>query len=168
MKPAPRRAAQVTRAEIEDFLFAEADLLDAWRLEEWLGLLTGDAAYRIPPNDAPGGDHRETLFIVADDIDRIRGRVKRLLSVEAHAEYPRSRTRRLISNVRILAVEEPHIRVAANFVVYRFRRDQRIGAYVGRYDYRLRIDDGAIRIAERVATLDSEELGGLGSVSFLL
>ena len=28
----------VTRAEIEDVLFHEAALLDAWKLEEWLGL----------------------------------------------------------------------------------------------------------------------------------
>ncbi len=161
-------AREVTRAEIEDFLFREAALLDAWRLDEWLGLLTEDATYRVPPNDAPDGDPADTLFIIADDIARIRGRVKRLESPEAHAEHPRSRTRRMISNVRITGRDGDHIDVAANFVVYRFRRDQRIGEYVGRYIYRLRIDDGALRIAERRAVLDSEELGGLGSVSFIL
>ncbi len=159
---------EVGRAEVEDFLFHEAALLDAWRLEEWLALLTDDATYRVPPNDAPDGDPADTLFIIADDIARIRGRVKRLSSPEAHAEHPKSRTRRLISNVRITGRDGDYVRVAANFVVYRFRRDQRIGEYVGRYAYRLRVDDGALRIAERRAVLDSEELGGLGSVSFIL
>ncbi len=161
-------AREVGRAEIEDFLFREAALLDEWRLEEWLELLTEDATYRVPPNDAPDGDPADTLFIIADDIARIRGRVKRLSSPEAHAEHPRSRTRRMISNVRITGRDGAYLDVAANFVVYRFRRDQRIGEYVGRYTYRLRVDDEALRIAERRAVLDSEELGGLGSISFIL
>ncbi len=159
---------EVGRAEIEEFLYREAALLDEWRLEEWLGLLTEDAIYRVPPNDAPDGDPADTLFIIADDIARIRGRVKRLMSPEAHAEHPKSRTRRMISNVRITGRDGDHLDVAANFVVYRFRRDQRVGEYVGRYAYRLRIDDRSLRIAERQAVLDSEELGGLGSVSFIL
>ena len=57
----------------------EAALLDEWRLEEWLELLTDDAIYQIPPTDVPEGDARNTLFIVADDAVRIRSRVKQLL-----------------------------------------------------------------------------------------
>lgn len=163
-----RSAADVTRAEVEEFLYREADLLDSWRLDEWLGLLTEDAAYYVPPNDAPEGDHRDTLYTVADDIDRLRGRVKRLQNPAAHAEHPRSRTRRMIGNVRITGVGDGTVEVAANFVVYRFRRDERIGTYVGRYAYRLAVSDGGLRIAERRAVLDSQELGGLGSVSFIL
>ena len=161
-------AHEVGRAQVEDFLYHEAALLDEWRLEEWLELLTDDATYRVPPNDAPDGDPADTLFIIADDIARIRGRVKRLSSPEAHAEYPKSRTRRMISNIRITGRDGDHLDVAANFVVYRFRRDERIGEYVGRYVYRLCMKGGALRIAERRAVLDSEELGGLGSVSFIL
>ncbi len=161
-------AREVGRAEIEDFLYHEAALLDEWRLDEWLELLTEDATYRVPPNDAPDGDPADTLFTIADDIARIRGRVKRLASPEAHAEHPRSRTRRIISNVRVTGRDGDHVEVSANFIVYRFRRDERIGEYVGRYAYRLRVDDGGLRIAARSAVLDSEELGGLGSVSFIL
>ena len=32
-----------SRAEVEDFLYHEAALLDEWRLDEWLALLTDDA-----------------------------------------------------------------------------------------------------------------------------
>jgi len=71
-------AATVSRAEIEDFLFREADLLDNWKLDDWLALLTDDAAYYVPPNDKPDADHRFTLFTVADDIVRLRERVIRL------------------------------------------------------------------------------------------
>jgi p-cumate 2,3-dioxygenase beta subunit len=34
----------VTRAEVEDFLYREAALLDEWQLDEWQSLLTEDAA----------------------------------------------------------------------------------------------------------------------------
>ena len=46
-------AATVTRAEVEEFLYHEAALLDAWRLDEWRTLLTDDATYRVPSNDSP-------------------------------------------------------------------------------------------------------------------
>ena len=107
---------------VEDFLYHEAAVLDAWDLDGWLGLLCDDARYLIPPNDVPDGDPDTTLFIIADDIDRIRGRVKRLKSRDAHAEFPPSRTRRLITNVRILEQDATEVTVTANFSVHRFRR----------------------------------------------
>ena len=41
------------------------------------------------------------LFYVADDRFRLSERVKRLMKRTAHAEFPHSRTRHLVSNVRI-------------------------------------------------------------------
>jgi p-cumate 2,3-dioxygenase beta subunit len=164
-----------TRAEVEDFLYHEAALLDAWRLDEWLALLTGDARYRVPSNDAPEADPASTLFLIADDIHRIRGRVARLKDPQAHAEFPHSRTRRMITNVRVIPAEagiQPghgnEIAVEANFTVHRFRRGGEASQFVGRYRYRLRVVDGALKIALREAILDSQELGGLGAVSFIL
>ena len=116
----------------------------------------------------PDGDPDTTLFIIADDIDRIHGRVKRLKSRDAHAEFPPSRTRRLITNVRILDQDAEEVTVSANFSVHRFRRGGKGGEYVGKYVYRLRKTDDGFRIAERRAILDAEELGGLGAVSFIL
>ncbi len=160
--------AAVTRSEAEDVLFKEAALLDEWRLEEWLGLLTEDAAYYVPPNDSPDGDHRTTLFILADDIVRIRERVKRLMSPECHAEYPHSRTRRMISNVRIVEANGETARVAANFVCHRFRRYERVREYVGSYRYVLKRVGHELKIKERRVVIDAHELGSLGAVSFIL
>ena len=170
----------ITRAEVEDFLYREAALLDAWQLDEWLALLTDDARYRIPSNDAPDADPASALFLIADDIHRIRGRVARLKDPQAHAEFPHSRTRRMITNVRIEELvsgthsefvpdtNSSEITVHANFTVHRFRRGERVSQFVGRYRYRLRIVDGSMKIALREAILDSEELGRLGAVSFIL
>src|ERR1700722_20259310 len=108
-----------SRQEVEDLFYREAALLDEWRLEEWLDLLTEDAIYQIPPTDVPEGDSRNTLFIIADDALRIRSRVKQLLGKAAWAENPHSRTRRMISNVRVVAAEGENILVTANFAVFR-------------------------------------------------
>lgn len=165
----------MTRSEVEDFLYHEGALLDAWRLDEWLGLLTDDARYLVPSNDAPHGDPASTLYTIADDIHRIRGRVTRLKDPRAHAESPHSRTRRMITNVRVVGPSprpspraEGEIEVEANFTVHRFRRNEQVSQFVGLYRYTLRVVDGEPRIARREAILDSQELGSLGAVSFIL
>jgi p-cumate 2,3-dioxygenase beta subunit len=159
---------QITRQQVEDFLYDEAALLDAWRLDDWLALMTDDAVYRVPSNDSPDADPRNTLFIVADDINRIRARVVRLKKKDAHAEDPRSRTRRLLTNVRIISRSGAALEVEANFSVTRFRRNDGIRTYIGHYRYELRVEGARLKIAKRVAVIDSMELGGLGSISFIL
>ena len=165
---APVAPGAVTRAEVEDFLYQEADLLDRWKLDDWLALLTDDASYYVPPNDKPDGDHRYTLFTVADDIVRLRERIIRLKDPNCHAEYPPSRTRRMISNVRLDGSEDELILVSANFAIFRHRRNEPARQFVGRYKYKLKRTDEGLKIAERRAILDAEELGPMGSVSFLL
>jgi len=157
----------VTRQEIEDFLYEEATLLDEWRLEEWLEFLTEDASYYVPATDLPDGDHRSTLFLISDDPTRLRSRVKQLLGRFAHAENPHSRTRRLISNVRIRGIEGDTIRVTANFVVYRVRQEQ-VDTYVGRYEHTLVRQKNKLRIRERRAILDLDSLRPQGKVSIIL
>ncbi len=163
---------EITRTQVEDFLFEEAALLDAWRLDDWLALLTDDATYRVPSNDAPESQPADALFMIADDIRRIRERVLRLKDRNAHAEFPHSRTRRLISNVRITARDRglmgDELHIEANFVVYRHRRNADIRSFVGQYRHVLRVTPEGLRIAQRKAVLDAHELGDMGLVSFIL
>ncbi|MBI3326056.1 MAG: aromatic-ring-hydroxylating dioxygenase subunit beta [Nitrospinae bacterium] len=157
----------ITRQAVEDFLYAEAALLDEWRLDEWLELLTEDATYEVPSTDTPEGDPKTTLSLVADDITRIRARVKQLLGKSAWAEHPHSRTRRLISNVRIREVQGESVAVTANFVVYRMRFEK-VDTYVGRYEYVLVQRDATLKIRARKAILDLEALRPQGKVSIIL
>ncbi len=158
----------VTTGEVEQFLYREAELLDAWKLDEWLSLLTDDASYYVPPTDKPEASHEDTLFIIADDRTRLKERVIRLKDPSCHVEYPPSRTRRLVTNVRVAEKDDGTLAVKANFVVYRNRRGGDKRAFTGEYRYVLRRQDGGLRIHERRAVLDAEELGELGSVSFIL
>jgi p-cumate 2,3-dioxygenase beta subunit len=156
-----------TRYEVEELFFKEAALLDEWRLEEWLELLTEDATYHVPPTDSRDGDARTTLFIIADDALRIRSRVKQLLGKSAWAENPHSRTRRMISNVRVLEGDGENIRATANFVVYRMRYEL-MDTYVGRYEYKLVRRSNELKIQERKVILDLEALRPHGKISFIL
>jgi p-cumate 2,3-dioxygenase beta subunit len=162
------KSENVRYEDVQNFLFYEASLLDEWRLNEWEALLTDDASYYVPSNDQPEGDHRSTLFTIADDRERIRQRVIRIMDPNCHAESPPSRTRRLISNIRIIDRKGDEITVAANFVCYRFRRHERIREYVGCYRYQLKCEADSFRIKVRRVFIDAQELGSLGSVSFIL
>ncbi|MCW3039727.1 MAG: small subunit of phenylpropionate dioxygenase [Solirubrobacterales bacterium] len=154
------------RLEAEEFLFQEAALLDAWQMDEWLALFTEDCRYVVPSTDRPGGDPRTTLTLVDDDHTRLYWRVNRLKSRHAHREFPSSRTRRLITNVRVLAHDEDGLTVTATVVVHRFRHGQQ-DQFVGRYEHELvRTPDG-LRIRGRRAELDLERLSPNGSISMV-
>jgi p-cumate 2,3-dioxygenase subunit beta len=155
------------RAKVEDFLYAEAALLDEWRLDEWLALLTPDARYEVPNTDRPDGTPDTTLMLISDTRAMIDSRVKRLNSRKAHREFPWSRTRRIIGNVRVLDELPDEVSVVANFAVYR-TRSGRTYCYPGQYRYRLVPDRDSFRIAFRRAELDLENLDEHGTVSIIL
>jgi p-cumate 2,3-dioxygenase subunit beta len=161
--------AMITRAEVEDFLYAEADLLDRWRLDEWLALFDQDrGGYYMPTTDRPDGDPQSDLFLIADDMPKLRSRVEQLLSGLTWAENPRSRTRHIVSNVRILGRDGEVLSVAANFVVFRMRFEN-IDPYIGTYRYKLvPRDGGSFTILERRVVLDLEALRPHGKVSFIV
>ncbi len=154
------------RELVEDFLFREAELLDDWRLDEWVGLFTEDGRYVVPTTDLPDGDPKRDLVFIDDDITRLRARAARLNSRHAHREYPWSRTRRFVGNVRVAETGAGELSVTANVMVYRFRSGE--GApYVGSVHYILRRVGGNLRIAYRRAVLDMEALSAHGAVSII-
>src|SRR5664279_1749814 len=109
-----------SRAEVEEFLYYEAVLLDAWRLPEWLQLFTEDGTYAVPTTNLPAGaSSEENLFYVADDRFRLGERVKRLMKRTAHAEFPHSKTRRIITNVLLTKRDSDGLDVSCSFVTYR-------------------------------------------------
>jgi p-cumate 2,3-dioxygenase subunit beta len=151
---------------VNELLVEEAHLLDEWRLEEWLALFTDDATYVVPGTGDPNADPKSALVLVDDDRERLGWRVKRLLGGHAHREFPWSRTRRIVSNVRVESTQGA-LRATASFVVWRFRHGH-ADPFVGRAEYRLVERDGCFRIAAKQAVLDRESLAPNGALSFLL
>lgn len=156
---------QSLRSEVEELFYLEAHLLDEWRLDEWLALLTDDCRYVVPSTDLPDGNPDCDVVLVDDSYEMLTARIERLKSRFAYREFPWSRTRRLITNVRV-DDDSVVIRAWANFVVYRFRQGE--STYVGHYEYLLVRRGGELRIAGRRAVLDNEALDEHGAVSIIL
>ena len=155
------------RAEVEHFLYEEAELLDSWRLSEWVDLFTEDAVNHVPALDDPNRDPALSVFLVADDLARIRSRVRQLTGETAWAENPRSQTRRFISNVRVTAADGATVSATANFLVHRCRRE-RISTFAGQYQYKLVRHDGSFKIAERKVILAQDTLRSQGTMSIIV
>ena len=161
----PERLA--LRLEVEEFLVEEAAILDEWRLDDWLALFTEDATYVVPSTDVPEGDPSHDLTLIDDDHLRLTWRVNRLKSRHAHREFPWSRTRRLVTNVRVLRAQGDELEVTASILVHRFRHGH-ADTFVGRYLTTLVRTPHGLRIRRRRAELDLERLSPNGALSMVL
>lgn len=158
----------ITQQMAEALLYQEAELLDQWKLREWAALFTEDGQYLVPPTDKPEGSPGEVLFLIYDDRHRLEQRAERLLKKTAHAEYPRSRTCRLVSNVQIKGTENGVTRIVCNFVVYRSRED-RVDVYPGHALYDVKEEgDGSLKISMKKAVLDTATLRTQNKLSIIL
>jgi len=155
-------------ADVQNFLFEEAELLDQWRLLEWLELFAPNGHYEVPATDRPDGDPTRDLFLVHDDRFLLEQRVESLLTRSAHAEYPHSATRRLISNVRVRKDSEGRVHVLANFAVYRVRAGV-LDTYVGQYRHIMEADEvTGFKFLSRKSVMVLDALRPHGKVSIIL
>lgn len=157
----------LTRTDVEDFLYFEAELLDDWELDTWLTLYTDDARYVIPCTDDRDGDPTRALVLVDDNRMRMQARVERLNSRKAHREYPHSNLRHLVTNVRLGDPDGDALPVRASFAVYRYRHGKET-VYVGRYRYLLTVVDGELRIRSKRVELDMTALRPASDVAVIL
>jgi 3-phenylpropionate/cinnamic acid dioxygenase small subunit len=164
------------RRQIEDFLFLEAELLDERRLREWLDLFTDDARYWMPirhnPLERPADVQDELSkpgegYYFNDTKETLKIRVERVYSKQAWAEMPPSRTRRLISNVRVKNDDGREIEVDCNFFVYRTRMEKDEDIFVGTRKDVLRRAGGGMKIARRTIILDQAVLNAKNISIFL-
>ncbi|CAM5245900.1 p-cumate dioxygenase OS=Streptomyces alboniger OX=132473 GN=CP975_33970 PE=3 SV=1 [Streptomyces alboniger] len=165
---APANVPDSLVRSVERYLYEEAELLDTWRLHEWLELFAPHGQYQVPSTDKPDGDPARDLFLIQDDRFLLEQRVNSLLTRAAHAEYPHSRTRHLITNVRVTDATDGRLTVTANFAVYRVRSGT-VDTYVGQYRHILLQDeDGSFRYELRKSVLDLDALHPHGKVSVIL
>ncbi len=156
---------EALRREIEQFLYTEAELLDTWQLEEWLALFTDDCTYWVPTN-TEGDDPANELSLIYDDHSMLEDRALRLLSPVVHSQVPRTRTRRLIGNIRIEMLDGDELHVSSYFTLHaaRLDREQVLG---GGYEHLLRRADGRWRIRQKKVVLVNND-AQLTNVTFIL
>jgi len=166
-----RLARLLLTQEIAEFLYAEAELLDERRYEDWLELLTEDIRYWMPMRrNVKFGEGEREFTRVTSDInwfdegkDTLTRRVKQIMTGIHWAEEPVSRISHMLSNIQLLeampSVAAPHeALVRCRFLIYRNRVETETDFLVGKREDRLRRQDGAWKIARRKITLDQNVL----------
>ncbi|SNQ45861.1 Biphenyl dioxygenase subunit beta [Frankia canadensis] len=159
-------ATQELQFRIEQFYYYEAELLDEWKYHAWYDLFSTDSHYRLPVRrnrlrrqrfaDEAAARGIEMAHFDAD-MKTLKLYVNQRESGSNWAEDPPSRTRHLITNVRIRssADEAGSYDVRSNFLVYRNRLEAEVDLWAGeRYDRLRPTDDGSFQIADRVVLLD--------------
>ncbi len=159
-------ARLLLKAEIEDFLYHEVDLLDERCYDEWLDLFTDDARYWMPMRRNVPHDEREREFTRAgldvnwfdEGKDTLTRRVRQIQTGVHWAEEPPSRLCHMLSNVQIVAATPSEVTVKCRFLIYRNRVETETDFLVGKREDVLRRVDGSWKIAHRKIVLDQSVL----------
>ncbi|HET9916069.1 MAG TPA: aromatic-ring-hydroxylating dioxygenase subunit beta [Candidatus Binatia bacterium] len=164
------------RHQVEDFYYLEAELLDERKLREWFKLLAEDIRYWMPlrhnPLERPDSVGEELsqpgeAYYFDDDWKSMKIRVERAYSKIAWAEVPPSRTRHLITNIRIKKDNGSELEVNSNFLVYRTRMESDKDIFVGARQDILRREGDGFKIARRTIILDQAVLDAKNISVFL-
>jgi 3-phenylpropionate/cinnamic acid dioxygenase small subunit len=156
--------------EVEDLFYAEADLLDERRYEEWLTLFTHDVRYWMPlrknvsmRDQSRGMSASDEIGWFDDDKATLEKRVKQLMTGIHWAEEPISRVAHIISNIRLTEKRESlndgeTMPVSSRFLVYRNRLETETDFFVGRREDLVRGENGELKIASRKILIEQTVL----------
>ena len=159
--------------ELERFYYQEARMLDNRQYQQWLALVAEDISYEIPSRVNPMVDNRERgnehMISVERELEGLDStgcplrqesylhlalRVERAFKVNSWSENPPARTRRIVSNVELMAEQDGALSVVSNFLLYYARPGSDNHLYSGqRRDTLVRTGEG-LRIRRRQVILD--------------
>ena len=163
---APR--SDVTIDEAERLIYLEGELLDDWRLDDWLKLYTDDMTYLVPSPGMPMDCTPETsLFLIYDDRFRMESRVVRLKKKTAHSEYPHSTNVHMYSNLRVAGQDAEGTQINGVFQVSRYR-DGITDIFIGRVRWKLVKQGDDILIRYKRCDLGVDELVPQGRLTIIL
>lgn len=185
---AGQRADADLHFEVEQLYYEEAELLDDGRYVDWLELLADDLDYWMPTR-SNRLRRQQALSVAArgeaafydETKESLAWRIRRFDSGMAWAEDPPSRTRHLITNVRVRhanPAEEDDFTAddlvaKSNFLVYRTRLEREENIFAGQRTDILRrtrspegATDGRLQIARRAILLDVNVLAAKNISTF--
>jgi len=155
----------VDRQQIENFLYREARLMDEHAYDEWLSLWTEDALYWVPCND-DDIDPQRHVSIIYDNRARLEDRIERMKSGAAYAQDPKSRLRRMVSNVEVEEGDNGEVTVYSNFNLTELRRGRQ-DTFAGRTIHKLRPQGASFKIAyKKVLLVNNDEV--IDNLTFLI
>lgn len=160
------------KADVEDFYYHEADLLDDRRFRDWLDILTDDITYFMPiRRNVKFGQHAarentrmgEGISWFDEDKWTLTKRVEQILTGVHYAEEPLSRICHMVSNVQIRAVrldlDRPQeLDVSSRFLIYQNRVEYETYTLVGKRHDTLRMTDAGWKVARREIIIEQNIL----------
>jgi 3-phenylpropionate/cinnamic acid dioxygenase small subunit len=84
--------------EVEIFLYREAELADTHQYQEWFKLFTEDLLYWVPSN-SDASEVGKQIALINDNRPELDERLFRLGTKHAHAQSPKSRLSRVVTNI---------------------------------------------------------------------
>jgi len=151
--------------EVEAFLIHEARLMDEHRYDDWMALWEDELLYWVPCNEDEIDPHRH-VSLIYDGRESLTQRVWRLKGKQAHAQRPKSRLLRVVSNVVVERVTGDEIEVSSAFVLGDVRNAVQT-VYFGRTAHTLTRRDGVLRMKRKKVMLLNND-APLGNLTFLL
>ena len=155
------------RAQAEEFLYDEAELLDQRSFKEWLDTLAEDLIYFMPMMyNVKFGEHatgertkfEKDMSWFNEDKWTLTKRVEQILTGVHWAEEPLSRLSRMVSNVQVTFNRtndkgEQEIGVKSKFAIYQNRCEYEEYQFFGTRDDVLRKTANGWQLARREITL---------------
>jgi benzoate/toluate 1,2-dioxygenase beta subunit len=146
-----------TQRAVEQFLYRQAEILDAQLWDEWLALFTEDGHYWMPAReDQTEGEGQPNIFW--EDLDLMKVRIRRNNHPNAWSQSPRNRLCHVVSGA-VVEHEDTHtgdIVVRSRFHCAEYLRYE-VRYFVGRYRHRLKKTGNGYRIALQRADLVNRE-----------
>ncbi len=162
---------------VEQWYYREARLLDNRQYQIWLGLCCEDISYSMPARTNPLVNNREQgnecMISVERELEGLDSdgcpirdeniaylflRVERSFKMNAWAENPPARTRRIIGNIEIHAQERDELSTYNNFQLFYSRPGSPDFIYAGQRRDTLRQVDGDYKIARREIVMDMADI----------
>lgn len=116
---------------IARFLYDEAEMMDNMKWEDWLDCMHDDVDYWAPVRENRVARERKEEFYpkgtsvyFEESKEFLRQRVVRLQTNMAWAEEPPSRSRHMLTNLRIDERSDGAFAVRSNFLIYRSRGER--------------------------------------------
>ncbi|MEX0405296.1 aromatic-ring-hydroxylating dioxygenase subunit beta [Aquibium sp. LZ166] len=165
----PARSAHQDEAETlrlyESFVYREARLMDNHQYDEWFKLWTEDALYWLPCNEEDLDIHK-SVSLIYENLEKIEERILRLKGKFAHAQSPKSRLMRIVSNIEIESVSDSEIIGTSCFVLGDVRLDRQ-NVWFGRNHHTLiRTEDGLKMRKKKVFILNNDS--PMANLTFLV
>jgi len=145
------------RAQLMDFVAAEARLLDAGRLDEWLALFAEDGRYWVPLQGALQADAEQHNSIAYEDRLMLSLRIERLKNPRAFSQQPASRSQHVLQLPQVDHIDhDANVYALHTPFFYAEARGEQQTLLTGAWRHRLRLEQGQLRIVlKRVDLLNA-------------